>query len=152
MVVATDLNRKEPFYRSELAYAAAASAAALNETDATLSASLKDEALLQLNATLHQSPNNVSFWRSAIRTYFELATLDNKYLDKTLQTLDYTISLAPTDPKLYYNKALVLESADRKVEAIQSLQTALKLKPNYTEAQAALNEATGSAKQEDKKN
>lgn len=146
LITALDLNPNEPFYRSELAYSAAASAVALNETDATLSASLKNEALLQLNTTLEQSPENVSFWRSAIRTYFELVTLDKKYIDNTLSALDYAILLAPTDPKLYYNKALVLQSLGKEDEAIANLQQALRLKPNYLEVQASLNEATKSAR------
>ncbi len=144
--LATDLNNGEPFYRSELAYSAAAAASALKETDATLSAALKDEALNQLNTTLKMSPNNVSFWRTAVRTYFELSNLDKKYTGSTLAALDEAIKLAPTDPKLFYNKALILESEGKKEESIKNLQTALKLKPNYLEAKASLEEATASTK------
>lgn len=139
---AVDLNKMEPFYRSELAYSAAAAAAALKETDATLSAALKDEALLQLNLTLTTSPKNVSFWRTAIRTYYELTAVDKKYFASTLKALDQAIKLAPTDPKLYYNKALILEALGKKEESIQNLNEALKLKPDYLEAQASLKEAT----------
>ena len=145
LALASDLNPKEPFYRSELAYSAAAAAVALQDTDATLSAALKDEALLQLDKTLKVSPKNVSFWRTAIRTYFELASLDKKYTDNTLDALDMTIKLAPTDPKLYYNKALILESLGKKDEQIQNLKQALKLKPNYLDAKTSLSEATKAA-------
>ena len=141
---AANLNKGEPFYRSELAYSAAAAAASLKETDATLSATLKDEALTQLDITLGASPKNVSFWRTAIRTYFELASLDKIYLDLTLKALDQTINLAPTDPKPYYNKALILESLDKKEESIKLLQKAIELKSNYMEALASLEEATAS--------
>ena len=144
--LATDLNSGEPFYRSELAYSAAAAAAALKETDATLSAALKDDSLGQLKLTLAQSPKNVSFWRTAIRTYFELSSLDKKYIDDTLQALDYTIKLAPTDPKLFYNKALILESEGKKNESIANYKKALELRPNYLEAETSLKEATASAK------
>ena len=144
LTLASDINKAEPFYKSELAYAAAQAAAALEETDSTLSAQLKNEAVNRLNEVLSESPRNVSYLRTAVRTYFELSVLDPVFLDKTIESLDKAILLAPTDPKLYYNKALVLSAADRKEEEITLLQKALKLKPNYPEVQAALKEATAS--------
>ncbi len=138
---ALELNSSEPFYKSELAFSAAQASAALKQTDATLSAALKDEAILQISQVLKNSPKNVSFWRTAIRTYFELASLDNKYLDVTLNAVNQAINLAPTDPKLYYNKALILDSEGKKDEEIKTLEQALKLKPDYLEAQAQLKEA-----------
>ncbi len=143
---AIDLNSSEPFYKSELAFSAAQAATALKESDATLSGQLKDEAVYQINQVLNSSPKNVSYWRTAIRVYFELSSLDNKYLNTTLNTVDKTISLAPTDPKLYYNKALVLDTLGKKDEEIKTLQQALKLKPDYADVQAQLKDATASAK------
>ncbi|MBI2020783.1 O-antigen ligase family protein [Candidatus Daviesbacteria bacterium] len=146
LTLASQLNQGEPFYRSELSLAAAAAASALQETDASLSASLKDEAVFEIEKVLRSSPNNVSFWRTAIRVYFELSGIDQQYTDKTINALDKAISLAPTDPKLYYNKALILDSINKKQESIQFLQKTLELKPNYLEAITALQEATTSAK------
>ena len=140
LTLASDLNPGEPFYKSELAYSAAAAAAALKETDATLSAALKDEALIQLSSTLNISPKNTSYRRTTIRTYFELSALDKKYVDNTLNALDMAIRLAPTDPKLFYNKALILESLGKKDEETENLKKALELKPNYLEAKTSLNE------------
>lgn len=145
LLLASDLNKGEPFYASELALAAAASAAALADSDAILSARLKDEAITQTNQVLRNSPKNVSFFRTAVRTYFELAVLDKKYLDETIKALDKTITLAPTDPKLYYNKALILNSMGKKDEEVEALKQALKLKPNYLEASVQLKESTSPA-------
>lgn len=142
---ASIINKGEPFYRSEFAYAAAAVSVAL-KYDASVSASFKDEALSQTNIVLKTSPSNISFWRTAIRTYFELSTLDDKYLTQTLMALDMAIKLAPTDPKLYYNKALILSSTGKTKEVITLLQKAVFLKPNYVEAVEALKEATSSSK------
>ncbi|MBI2329908.1 O-antigen ligase family protein [Candidatus Daviesbacteria bacterium] len=133
---AAQLNTGEPFYKSELGFAAAQAAVALEDSDATLSAGLKDEAVAQTKEALKISPKNVSFLRTAVRTYFELSMPD-----KTLETLDAAIKLAPTDPKLYYNKALVLDSLDQKKEEIKILQQAINLKPNYLEAIEQLKEA-----------
>jgi len=141
---AVDLNKGEPFYRSELAFAAAQSAVALQESDATLSATLKSEADMQTAKVLKEHPNNVSFLRTAVRTYFELVVVDPTFLVKTLETLDSAINLAPTDPKLFYNKALILDAAGEKEKEVEMLQEAIRLKPNYLEALTQLKEATGS--------
>lgn len=130
--------REEPFYQSELGYAAASAALALSGSDATLSASLALEADQTTKNVLSSHPKNVSFWRTAIRTYYLLAATDQKYSQQTLQTIDQAIKLAPTDPKLYYNRAIILGSIDKTDEAIESLQQAIYLKPNYREAYIAL--------------
>lgn len=146
LTLATDVNKDEPFYRSELAFAAASAAIALEESDATLSAALKEEAIAQTDTVFKISPKNVSYLRTAVRTYFELSMLDKNYMDKTLKILDLAIKFAPTDPKLYYNKALVLEAMSKKDQEVWVLKQAIKLKPNYLEAQVQLKEATRSAK------
>ncbi|MCR4306050.1 MAG: O-antigen ligase family protein [Candidatus Daviesbacteria bacterium] len=141
---ASDINPGEPLYRSELGFAAAQAAAALQDSDASLSAELKDNTTLLTENVLNNSPKNVSFFRTAVRTYFELSVIDPAFINKTLQILDQSIKLAPTDPKLYYNKALILESIGKKEEQIEALQKAIQLKPNYLEALAILKEATKS--------
>ncbi len=135
MSEASKLNKGEPFFRSELAYTAAAAASALEEEDATTSGELKDKAAFEMAKVLKENPKNVSFWRTAVRTYFELALID-----QTLQALDKVTSLAPTDPKPYYNKALILESIDKKEQALEALKKAVELKPNYLEAKERLDE------------
>lgn len=128
------LNKNEPFYQSELGYAAASAALALEQEDATLSAELAKTAIQATEAALNISPVNVSFWRTAIRTYYQLALLDESFNQKTLEVIDHAIQLAPTDPKLYYNKAIILGQLDRNEEAITTLEQAIHLKQNYREA------------------
>lgn len=137
---AVSINPNEPLYQSELGYAGAASALALQDIDATLSAELKEEAIFITEKVLKENPNNTSFWRTAIRTYFEIAGLDNSFTQKTIDSLDQTIKLAPTDPKLYYNKAVILEAIGQKEQAKLALKKAIELKPNYQEAREQLDE------------
>lgn len=136
--VATTLNKYEPYYKSELAFAAASAALALQDSDSSLSARLKKEASDLTDEVLQNSPNNVSFFRTAIRTYYQLSGIDDAFTKKTLEALDKTIELAPTDPKLYYNKAVVLGQIDKNEEAMSILEEAIKLKPNYKDAYFAL--------------
>ncbi len=135
---AVDKNPNEPFYRSELGYAAAQASVALEDGDATLSAQLKKQAVDETEKALTISPNNVSFWRTAIRTYYQLANIDPTFNQKTLEAVETAIKFAPTDPKLYYNKAIILGQLDKQTEAIESLEKALSLKPNYREGYLAL--------------
>lgn len=128
-------NTNEPYYHSELAYSAAASAVALAEEDATISATLKEEAIEETQNVLKNNPKNTSFYRTAIRTYYLISTLDPNYTQKTLDVLDTTIKLAPTDAKLVYNKAIILgQEPGKSKEAIASLEKAIELKPNYRDA------------------
>ena len=135
---AVNLRPNEPYYRNELGFSAASAALALNEEDATLSAYLKDISVAETEKSLNTSPKNVSFLRTAVRTYYQLSSIDPNFNDKTLQALDKSIELAPTDAKLYYNKALVLGQLGKNEEGTESLQKALKLKPNYRESYIAL--------------
>ena len=130
--------RNNPYYLSELASAAASSALALEDTDATLSGTLKEAAIIGTEEVLAENPKNISFWRTAIRTYYDLTLIDDSLNQKLLSVFDTTISLAPTDPKLLYNKAIVLGTLDRNDEAIEMLKKAIELKPNYTDAYFAL--------------
>ncbi len=134
LATAAALNPQEPYYRSELGFSAAAAALAIKDDDSTTSGELKNQAIQETNQVLTTDPKNTSFWRTAIRTYFELSGLDKNYTQKTLDTIDHTISLAPTDPKLYYNKAIILGQDNRNKEAIEVLQKAIALKPDYRDA------------------
>ncbi|MBI2334192.1 tetratricopeptide repeat protein [Candidatus Daviesbacteria bacterium] len=134
LIEASNLNPLEPLYRSELGLAAAAAGETLTETDATSSADLKKQAVNQTSRVLQQNPRNTSFWRTAVRTYAELGDLEG-----ALSALDQTIKLAPTDPKLYYNKGLVLQQMGQSQEAQAAFKKAVELKPNYQEVLNEIN-------------
>ncbi|KKS14343.1 hypothetical protein A2617_01905 [Candidatus Daviesbacteria bacterium RIFOXYD1_FULL_41_10] len=133
------LNSGEPFYQSELGYAAAAASASVSSEDASLSGKLKDQAARITEKVLGEHPNNVSYFRTAIRIYYLLATADPAFNRKTLDIFDKALTLAPTDAKLYYNKGVVLDNIGRRNEAILAIQKSLDLKPNYLDAKDALN-------------
>ncbi len=137
---AVALNRNEPLYRSELGYSAASAAVSLQEVDATLSGQIKDVALNETDQALTSSPNNISLWRTAIRTYYQLASIDKNFDERTLEAFDKAMTLAPTDPKLYQSKAQVLRSLSRNEEAIDAYKRAAELKPNYRESYLELGE------------
>lgn len=146
---ALTLNPNEPFYHSEEGFAAASSAVAALDQDATLSATLKQRADLETKLSLAMSPQNVSYYRTAVRTYYALSQIDPTYNEQTIQMLDKAITLAPTDPKLYYNKALILGQNGQVEQGLASLQKAIQLKPNYLDARMALAQFYTNQKQYD---
>lgn len=142
-------NPREPFYRSELGLAAASAAVALQNSDATLSAQLKQTSIFDTQKALSISPKNVSYWRKAVQTYYQLSTIDPIFIQKTLDALNESSQLAPTDPSLLYNRALVLAQNNRVPEAIEVLKQAMVLKPDYHDAGVTLSDLYDSAGQKD---
>jgi putative inorganic carbon (hco3(-)) transporter len=138
LIKAVQLNSQEPLYLAELGSAAGSSSIALAADDATTSAELKEDAQFFTDLALSISPVNTTINRTAIRTYFSLALLDPSLQDKTMQIVDQSITLAPTDPKLLHNKGIVLSQFDRMKEATESLQQAIEMKPNYRDARLSL--------------
>lgn len=150
LIDATSLNPREPLYKIQLGFAAATASLALSEGDATLSAQLKNVALSETQRGLQMSPKNITLWRTAIRTYFEIAAIDPSYEQKSIDVTSYAITLAPTDPKLYYNKALILEQDGKVTEAFQAYDQTLGLKPDYHDAMVSLADLYVNQKQTDK--
>jgi len=138
LIEAVRLNSGEPLYLSELGNAAASSSIALSEEEATTSAELKDDAQFFTDLALSISPVNTTINRTAIRTYFSLALIDPELEEKTIQVVDQSIALSPTDPKLLHNKGIILSQFNRIKEATASLQEAIKMKPNYRDARLSL--------------
>ena len=138
LIEAVRLNSNEPLYLAELGNAAGSSAIALAEEEATTSAELKDDAQFFTDLALTISPVNTTINRTAIRTYFSLALLDPTLRDKTLEVVNRSIALSPTDPKLLHNKGIILSQFDRMKEATATLQEAIKMKPNYRDARLSL--------------
>ncbi|MCL5409463.1 MAG: O-antigen ligase family protein [Patescibacteria group bacterium] len=135
---AVRLNFNEPIYHSELGYASAEAAAALYQADATQSAQLKNQAVLEATFATYLSPRNLSIYRTNIRTYYLLSTIDSAFNQTTLDTLNKAISYAPTDAKLVYNKGLIQLFMHDQLGAVTTFKQAIYLKPNYKEAVLAL--------------
>jgi len=149
LIKAVQLNSKEPLYLAELGSAAASSSIALSTDDATTSGQLKDDAQFFTDLALSISPMNTTINRTAIRTYFSLALLDPQLQKKTMEIVDKSIALSPTDPKLLHNKGIVLAQFDEMKEATASLQEAIKMKPNYRDARISLADLYIKNKQKD---
>ena len=84
------------------------------------------------------APNNFIILRRIINTYILLNDADNKYKNELSTYKKELISLAPTDPQTYLTSAKIEISLSNKNGALEYLNQALNLKPDYIEAQELL--------------
>jgi Flp pilus assembly protein TadD len=140
------LSPREPVFRNDLAEAGAQLAVAYaNQTDpqvasaaAKMSRQFTDTAIKQADEVIKQNQVSLNFWRSRIKIFLLLATIDENYYPGALDAFDRAISLSPTDPKLYYNLGLVYNQLGQTGLAEQMLKQAVDLKPNYEAARQNL--------------
>ena len=133
------INSNEPLYYDEFALPAAQLATAFAETDdSTTSAQLTKEAILASTQAVTSSPNNVNFWKNRTRVFYALSQIDETYLTAGREALEKAQLLSPTDPKISYNLAILLDREGKREEAIAILEETTKLKPDYRDAFFAL--------------
>ncbi len=133
------LNPSEPFYKDEYANVLSSLAvAALDNQDATLSATLGAYAVNENEAALAISPRNVNFWKSKTKIYYALSALDASFLPQAITALEHARTLSPMDPKIVYNLAILEGKNGEADKAIFYLESSITLKPNYRDAYYAL--------------
>lgn len=80
------------------------------------------------------SPKNVSYWktRTKINYLFYQVKNEKKYLNESIASLKKSVTLAPTDPKLYYSLAVIyFEDLEKYDVAMKFIDQSISLKPNY---------------------
>jgi len=135
---AIKLRSFEPIYHDELAWSAANLAILTKEQGATLSGQFAELSLKESDKALKTSPYNLNFWKTKAKIGFKLATLEAKYYQIALQALLRGAELAPTDPKIKYNLALVYLTLGQNELATKTLEETVQLKPNYEDPRYAL--------------
>ncbi len=129
----------EPYFYEELAVTDARIAAALGtNNNATAAAQFAKNSIDLSDQMLEMNPVNLNFYKSKARIYSLLAELDPKFIETAKSALQKARTLAPTDPKLMYNIALIELGQDLKEQGIMDLQKVLEMKPNYIQPRLSL--------------
>jgi len=130
---------KEALFYDELAgdYAELSIAFA-NDKQSTNSAQLAQKAIESNQYALQLNPVHLNFYKSQARIYIRLGQLDSRLYSYAEQALRKAITLAPTDAKLYYNLALILEAINKNDEALLNMEYAIQIKENYLQARNEL--------------
>jgi putative inorganic carbon (hco3(-)) transporter len=132
---AISLNPAEPVYHDELAATLGSLAvAAVDAKNATLAASLAKQSLAQNDIALRTSPKNVNFWKTRTKLYYTFSTFDPQLNQAAIQALEEAQTLSPSDPKIVYNLAILYGRQGDNTKAVQLLNTAKTLKPDYRDA------------------
>ena len=135
---AVRLSPKEPVFRNDLAEAEAQLAIAYSSPSAQLAKQFTDQAVADSDLVIAQNPVNLNFYRSRIKIFLILATINPDYYNQVLETFDRAITLAPTDAKLTYNLGLIYNQMGQTGLAEQLLVETIQLKPNYEAARNSL--------------
>lgn len=130
---------KEAFFYDELAdNYAQLSIAYANEKQSTASSQLAQSAIESNRKAIELNGAHLNFYKSQARIYIRLGQLDQRLYSYAKQALEKAISLSPTDAKLYYNLALVLEIMGQSDEALAKMEYAVAIKSNYLQARGEL--------------
>lgn len=133
------LRGDEPNYRDELSLVGSnLSLSLLENGEATRASELIHEAVDASNFALRTSPQNINFWKTRTKMYFALSVLDESFVQSALDSILIARELAPTDPKIAYNAAVIYGHAGKNKEAIEVLIKTIDLKPDYRDAYIAL--------------
>ena len=135
---AVRLSPKEPVFRNDLAEAEAQLAIAYASPSAQLAKQFTDKAVADSDLVIAQNPVNLNFYRSRIKIFLILATINPDYYNQVLEAFDRGLTLAPTDAKLTYNLGLVYNQMGQSGLAEQLLLQTIELKPNYEAARNSL--------------
>lgn len=139
MEQAVQISPGEPYFYEELAVTDAriAAAFAVNQ-NATASAEFAKKAITNADQLIQLNSANPNYFKSQARIYSLLAQLDPRFLQLALQSLQKALVLAPTDPKVMYNIALIQLNTNNRVEGIKTLEETIKMKSNYLQARLSL--------------
>jgi Flp pilus assembly protein TadD len=109
-------------------------ASAHTSYSATTAATLADEAVNSIDQATQANPVHLNIWKSRARVFLWLTTLSETYYQPAIEALQTAHELAPTDPKILYNLALMYEAVSQPELAESAYQQAIELRPNYEQA------------------
>lgn len=132
---ALSLNPGEPVFHDEMATTLASLAmAAFDAKNATLAASLAKQSLAQNDMAIRTSPKNVNFWKTRTKLYYTFSGFDPQLNSAAIGALESAQAISPNDPKIVYNLAILYGRQGNNDRAVELLNQAKTLKPNYRDA------------------
>ncbi len=135
---AIKLQPRQSIYYSELSKSYVNLALAYNEAEeSTTAAKFAKIAIDNSIKSVNLTPANVNLKRIEFGVFVMLSSIDINYLLDAKDILVTAVEQAPTDAKLHYNLGLIYSRIGENKPALQLLNEAVELKPNYKEARLA---------------
>jgi len=110
------------------------SVAAYKQQQATMSADYGEMAIRATDDMLRLNPRHLNFYKSRARVLLTLSQIAPDLMKEVLSVLNKAQEYAPTDAKLVYNRALILEQLSNRDQALTLMKQAVEMKANYTGA------------------
>jgi len=132
---ARKLNSKEPLYPNKMAYNCAYLSVLFHKegnTQETNNFACQAESLAKETISLNRY--HLNFYRQQSQTYYLLSQIDPKFLENSQQLLLEAHHLAPINPKITYNLAVLAYNLNDLERGIDWLEKTTILKPDYQEA------------------
>ncbi len=132
---ARKLNPKEPLYPNKMAYNCAYLSVLLYQEGSIQEANnFNRQAENLAEEAIRLNPYHLNFYRQQSQTYYLLSQIDPKFLEKSQQLLLEAHHLAPINPKITYNLAVLAYNLKDLKQGISWLEKTTSLKPDYQEA------------------
>jgi len=132
---AVQMRPNEDLYKNDLAINFSALSYLLyTQEQATQAAELATQAQALSNDIILRNPNNIVYLKGSARVGYLLSQINPNYIDMAIAALLKAQDLAPTDAEIQYNLALFYNQKGDLEKAIEFLNKAIALKPNYTAA------------------
>lgn len=134
--------RNEPVFKDEMSVNDAILAtgfAQQNSTEsATLAQNMANEAIETNTSLIQAYPNNLLFWKTRVRIFYSLATINPSYYAQALTAIQKVYELSPTDASVLYNLGVLYGQNGDSKKAAEVLEKTVEYKPDYREAHFAL--------------
>lgn len=134
----------EALYTDELAQTASEIAVILHQSGQAPQASQAANIAIELsNRTLNLNKVHLNYYKTRAKIFLNLATINPAFAIEAGATLDAAINKAPTDAKLWFNRALLTEQLGYKNESLNIFERTIALKPNYENARYQFGQVLG---------
>lgn len=138
---AASLSPQEALFFDELAYLYANFALEYTKiNDLETAGEYANLAVKTSNYTLALNSRELHFYKTRIRIFVTLSQLNQDFLNNALETAEKASQLAPTDPELIYDWAIIKLAQGDQDAAIQGLKKCLEMKADYADAHWELGE------------
>jgi len=138
----TDAVQKRPgedLFKDELTVNLSTLALALAQhNEATQATSMIPEIKQLSDKIVNDNPNNVVYFKDRTRVMYSLGQIDPQYLPLAVEAIERAHALAPTDAKIIYNYALLMDQPPDHAKSIELLKQAIQVKPNYPDPYYAI--------------
>jgi putative inorganic carbon (HCO3(-)) transporter len=134
---AYSLNSKDSPIAAELGVMSANMAEAGYSTPA---AQMIKISLAASQKAVNQSPYHPNFYKLQARGLLILSLIDPQYLTVADNVMAKVQIISPTDPRIPYNRALIAQRSGDNIRALDFLNQALQMKPDFADALGKLKE------------